>query len=170
MLKSYELRDAAALTIGVERMRLIRRWADIGLIPYVGGGEQGVRRGFSLRGLVKIVVCDELRGLYVAEPGFRRVVNDLDAILDQPDEPLNWRNPDGPKHRDAVVLWIAFQRHQIDGVDTEGLHIYPESAAGLIERLTSGEADGSGIAESGIALPLRRIITDLEEQTGEKLV
>ena len=100
----------------------------------------------------------------------RRVVRDLNTIWDQPGDPMNVRRPDHPTYRDATILWLAFQRSiNPDGSDSAGVHVYPVDEQDLVSRLTTGDADGSGITESGIAIPIARIIADLEQATGDVL-
>jgi DNA-binding transcriptional MerR regulator len=152
---------------GVSRNRVMR-WADAGIVQTSGGGSQGKRREFSFRTLVEIAVCDELRGLGVAEPQLRQIIDSLNAYLDQPEDPINWRDPDGPKNRDAAILWIAFQRYS--DPEMEVLAVYPVTPENLISRLTNGVVDGSGVAESGIAVPIARIVADLERATGDRLI
>jgi hypothetical protein len=140
------------------------RWADAGIIKTGGGGSQGKRREFTVRNLIEIVVCDELRGLGMNEPRLHRTVRDLNTMWNQPDDPTGF----GPaKYRDATILWLAFQRYS--DPEMEIVATYPVTADNLIKRLTTGESDGSGVAESGIAIPIRRIVLDLEAKTGDRL-
>ncbi len=94
----------------------------------------------------------------------RAVVRNLNAILDQPDTPTNHRFPE-TTYGNAPILWLAFQRSDAG----EAVVVYPVDAVDLISRLTTGDTDGSGIAESGIAIPIRRMIADLEASTGDTL-
>jgi DNA-binding transcriptional MerR regulator len=165
-MKTYEAREVLEHT-GVTRNRLIR-WTDAGIIrPAEAAGGKGTRRPYTFRNEVQVAVCDELRGLGVGEPGMRKVVDALDAHWNRPDAPINWRDPDGPKNRDAAILWVAFQRY-VDP-DMEVIAAYPVTPENLISRLTDGAVDGSSIAESGIAIPIGRIIADLETKTGDTL-
>jgi len=166
--RRYSLGDVLEFT-EVDRNRLMR-WLNAGIITTAGGGSQGVRREFSFRNLIEVAVCDELRGLGVNEDGLRRTVQDLQTIWNQPDDPTSG-GPDAPTVRDAIVLWIAFQRHShpVSGEPIEGIHLYPITAAQLLSRVTDGLADGSGIAETGIAVPIARIVANLERQTGDTL-
>jgi hypothetical protein len=165
---NYTLNEALDHT-GVDRMRL-QRWCDAEIIKTGGGGAQGRRREFSFRNLIELVVCDELRGLGYNEPAMRWVVENLNSIWDQPDAPSNSRRRDAPTYRDAPIIWIAFHRltDSIHG-DYEAVAMFPVDAADLVSRVTTGEADGSGVAATGTAIPIGRIIHDLEAQTGDKL-
>lgn len=161
-MATYDFAQVLAHT-SVDRNRT-QRWCDAEIIRTAGGGSQGKRRAFTFRNLVEIAVCDELRGLGVSEPALRTVVESLNAIWDQPDAPIN-RQPDSPTYRDATILWLALQHY--DPPIGDGIAVYPVTPADLIARLTDGAADGSGLAETGIAIPIARIIADLERRTGD---
>jgi len=156
---------------GVPQNRAIR-WLNAGIIEAAsGGGSQGVRREFSLKNLIEMAVCDELRALGLSEPTLRSVVHSLQAIWSQPNEPITSRR--SVTYRDAPILWLALQRFAPpDRPDTieEMLAVYPVDAFDLERRVTDGMADGTGIAETGIAVPLGRITRDLEAKTGDVLV
>lgn len=143
----------------------LARWCDAGIIHPDGGGSPGKRREFSFRNVIEADVCNELHGLNVTEEGMRRITQNLNILWDQPDDPINHREPDGPKNRDATILWIALQHH--DDPIGDSICTYPVTPENLISRLTDGAVGGSGVAESGIALPIGRIIADLERATGD---
>jgi len=149
---------------GLSRNEL-KRWTQAGLIrPALVAGDNP--RRFSARNLVEAAVCDELRGLEMSESLVAYVLKNLNALWDYPDAPINISDPTGAKNRDATILWIALE-HYDEPIGTAKA-IYPVTPQNLISRLTDGDVDGSGVAESGIALPIGRLIADLEQRTGDR--
>jgi hypothetical protein len=167
----------------------LARWCDAGIIQPGGGGSQGKRREFTFRNLVEVAVCDELHGLGVNEGQMRRIVGDLNTIWNQPDDPMTER-PDGPTYRDMTILWLALVRFdepteapriwsatgpdrtqvaERGALSCEHVAVCPMDATELVRRMTPSAAGGSGFAETGIAIPIARIIAHLERATGDSL-
>jgi hypothetical protein len=144
----------------------LARWCDAGIIQTSGGGSPGKRREFTFRNLVEVAVCADLHALGVTEAQMRGTVRDLSAIWDQPDGPIDSSRADKPTHRDMTILWLALHRAdtliEVDGIARrEFVAAMPADATFLVNRLTTGDG------ESGIAIPIARIIADLERRTGD---
>lgn len=164
---TYDFGQVVQLT-GAPRIK-VQRWCDAEIIRTAGGGSQGKRREFSFRNVVEIAVCNDLRVISLAEPGMRSVINSLNAIWDQPEEPLFPNQPKGKKYRDASHLWLAVERFEVpeglvgnrdEGNTFETLSHYPVTP----EMLTTRAAD-----DVGIAIPIARIVANLERATGDRL-
>lgn len=146
----------------------LNRWVQAGLIrPVVVEGQR--LRHFTARNLVEAAVCDELRGFGLSEVLSARVIKALNVYWDQPDAPIDER-PNAPTVRDCPILWIGFVRFTLGADDElhEDLLIRLTDLATIGQFLTgpAGEGVDDG-AESGIAIPLHRLIRDLETKTGD---
>jgi hypothetical protein len=164
----YEAREVLEHT-GITRNQLVR-WTDAGIIqPAWPGDGKGSRRRYNLRNLIAVVVCDRLARLGVTEMAMRRVVEVLEYTWSTWSVQSMW-------HTQKHVLWLriggAHQVRRYDArIDEPSIRDgKPNRSAPLLQLVALHEVAGElQQGHFGLALPLREIIRDLEQKTGETL-
>jgi hypothetical protein len=147
----------------------LKRWTQIGLIKPQGKGDPSAGwRKFTFRNLIEARVCDQLRALNVAEALLQQVVHNLTRLFDGADLVLGVDDV-GKVFRDVPVyyLYIGRVRFSLPPDETEHERLMLQWCdPARLHAILDSETD-SGVSETGIVIPVSRIITDLERLTGD---
>jgi hypothetical protein len=171
-MNSYRFGDIVEIN-GLTTNQL-KRWTQIGLITPLGDGgspDAGWKR-FPFASVVIARICDQLRSLNVGEALLHSVVKNLNRLWSGEALIGVAADQDAKTFRDAPIHYLYIGRIQItfppdDTVQETLMLRFVDSSR--LHAILDGEPDITGVSETGIVIPVSRIVTDLERLTGDVL-